>query len=88
MGTGSLSAARGLPARAVGAQGFERRGATGREPAEAVRRERPLAGSEPSERAERMAAQGLMSAQRPQESEASGREGARRRPVGAEGLVT
>ena len=34
-----------------------------------------------------MVAQGLMSAQRPQESEASGREGARRRPVGGEGLA-
>ena len=33
----------------------------------------------------RVAVQGLVGAERPQESEASGREGTRRRPVGSEG---
>ena len=39
----------GAPARAVGAPGFGRRGVTGRQRAEAVRRERRAAGMEPAE---------------------------------------
>ena len=89
-GTSAASAAPLVGARSArqGSRraGFGRCGATARQRAEAVRRKRDLEGIEHCVRDRHgVESRGLEAVKRPQESEASGRQGARRRPPAWDG---